>query len=263
MSEKPVLVDFKDRVCVLTLNEPDRLNAMSDEMAVVFNETIQQLKQNSLPKVLIVTGAGRAFSAGGNLDKIASGFGMDPGKQKKQSFDFYNCFLSIRTLRIPTIAAINGHAIGAGGCLAVACDMRIAAESAKIGFPFVRIGLHPGMGSEYLLLNSVGQAKTYELLMTGDIIPAAEAHRIGLVNHVVPDEGLMDKAFELARKICAMPDLPIKMMKDSIPAAGSSSLEETLHRQASYQAINYMTGDFKEGVNALREKRKPHFKDSD
>jgi len=111
------------------------------------------------------------------------------------------------------------------------------------------------------LLNTIGEAKTYELLMTGDIIPAEEAHRIGLVNHVVPDDELMNKSMELAQKICAMPDLPIKMMKDSIPAAKNSTLEETLHRQASYQSINYMTRDFKEGINALREKRTPHFLD--
>ncbi|MCP4756751.1 MAG: enoyl-CoA hydratase/isomerase family protein, partial [Proteobacteria bacterium] len=213
------------------------------------------------PKVLIVTGAGRAFSAGGNLDRIAASFGQDPGKRKKQSFDFYSSFLCIRNLRIPTIAAVNGHAIGAGACLATACDMRIAAENAKIGFTFARIGLHPGMGAEHLLLNTVGEAKTYELLMTGDIIPAAEAYRIGLVNHVAPNGELMDKAMELARKICAMPDLPIKMLKDSIPAAKSSTLEQTLHRQASYQAINYMTRDFKEGIDALREKRTPNFQD--
>ena len=261
MSDQPVTTEFKDRICILTLNEPDRLNAMSDEMSVMFQQTIQDLRENPKPKVLIITGAGRAFSAGGNLDRIAAGFGTDPGLRKKNSFDFYNSFLSVRTLRIPTIAAINGHAIGAGACLATACNMRIAAEGAKIGFTFARIGLHPGMGSEYLLLNTVGEAKTYELLMTCDIIPADEAYRIGLVNHVVPNEALMDKAMELAQKICAMPDLPIKMMNDSIPAAKNSTLEETLHRQASYQAINYMTRDFKEGIDALREKRTPNFQD--
>jgi enoyl-CoA hydratase len=261
MGEKPVLMEMKERICVLTLNEPDRLNAMSSDMAALFKETIERLKENPEPRVLIVTGAGRAFSAGGNLQRIAASFGMDPGKRKKQSFDFYNSFLSVRTLRIPTIAAINGYAIGAGACLATACNMRMAAESAKIGFTFTRIGLHPGMGAEYLLLNTVGEAKTYELLMTGDIIPAAEALRIGLVNHVVPDEELMDRALALAGKIRTKPDLPIKMLKDSIPAASTGTLEETLHRQASYQAINYMTKDFKEGITALIKKRKPRFQE--
>ena len=261
MSDPAVITEFKDRICILTLNEPDRLNAMSDEMSVAFKKTIEELREDPKPKVLIVTGAGRAFSAGGNLDRIAASFGTDPGIRKRTSYDFYSSFLSVRTLRIPTIAAINGHAVGAGGCLALACDMRVAAEGAKIGFTFARIGLHPGMGSEFLLLNTVGEAKTYELLMTGDILPAAEAYQIGLVNHVVPDEGLMDKAMEIAQKICALPDLPIKMMKDSIPAAKHSTLEETLHRQAAYQSINYMTRDFKEGINALREKRTPKFQD--
>ena len=261
MNKQPVITELKNRICILTLNEPEQLNAISDEMSVVFKKTIEKLKADNKPKVLVITGAGRAFSSGGNLSEIESCFGSEPGIRKRNIFDFYNRFLSVRTLRIPTIAAINGYAIGAGACLAIACNMRIAAEGAKIGFPFAKLGLHPGMGAEYLLLNTVGEAKTYELLMTGDIIPAAEAHRIGLVNHVVPDDKLMDKAMELANKICAIPDLPIKMMKDSIPAAKNCTLAETLHRQASYQAINYMTRDVKEGINALREKRKPNFQD--
>ena len=133
--------------------------------------------------------------------------------------------------------------------------MRIAAESAMIGFTFAKLGLHPGMGAEYFLLNTVGEAKTYELLMTGDVIPAGEGHRIGLINHVVADDKLIDNAMELANKICANPDSPIHMMKDSIPSAKNGSLEDTLHRQASYQAINFMTEDFRKAIKALKEKR--------
>jgi len=257
MNDQPVIKEVKNRICILTLNDPDLLNPLGEEMSLAFKKTIEELKDDNEPKVLIVTGAGRAFSAGGKLEEIASAYGADPGIQKKRSFDFYNRFLCVRRLGIPTIAAINGYAVGAGACLAIACNMRIAARGAKIGFPFARLGLHPGMGSEYLLLNTVGEAKTYELLMTGDTIPATEALRIGLVNHVVPGEVLMESAMELADKICALPDLPIKMMKDSIPAARNSTLEETLHRQATYQAINYMSREFKESIDALMARNTP------
>ncbi len=261
MEKKTVTTEFKDRICILTLNDPDQLNAMSEEMSVGFRDTITALSEDERVKVLVLTGAGRAFSAGGNLDTIASGYRGDPGIQKKSSFEFYSRFLCIRKLGIPTIAAVNGHAVGAGACLALACDMRMAGESAVFGFPFARIGLHPGMGAEFFLQRLVGEARTFELLMTGTMIGGAHAHAMGLVNHVVPDNVLMDRTLALAGTIAAMPDLPIKMMKESIPAARQSTLEETLLRQAAYQSINYMTKDFKEGIDALRERRKPEFSD--
>ncbi len=261
MDHRLIRTEFKDRICILTLNDPDQLNAMSPEMSLAFRDTIAHLGNDDRAKVLVLTGAGRAFSAGGNLDSIASGYKGDPALQKKSSFDFYTRFLSIRNLGIPTIAGVNGHAVGAGACLALACDMRMAGTSARFGFPFARIGLHPGMGAEYLLQRLVGEARTFELLMTGAMIGAGEAHAMGMVNHVVSDNDLMDNTLALAEKIAAMPDLPVRMMKESIPAARHSTLEEVLHRQAAYQSINYMTTDFKEGIDALRERRAPDFKD--
>jgi enoyl-CoA hydratase len=256
-----VLMETKDRICVLTLNQPDKLNAMDDDMAMGFIEAIDKLKKDPEPRVLILTGAGRAFSAGGNLNKIRANAGSNPVARKKESYAFYNYFLRIRELEIPTIAAINGHAIGAGACVSLACDMRLAADNCKIGFTFAKIGLHPGMGAEYFLTRIVGRARTFELLMTGDIISAEEAFRIGLVNHIVPPDQLMDKAQELARKIAAMPAAPIRMLKDSIDATVNSTLAETLHREAAYQALCYMTNDIVEGVDATKEKRAPKFKD--
>lgn len=259
MAHPLIETTVKDRICILTLNDPDRLNPMTDAMAVQFEEAIAGLRADNTLKVLIITGAGRAFSAGGDLEMIARSADEDPGILKQKSFAFYNRFLGIRRLGIPTIAAVNGHAVGAGACLALACNMRLASDAAKIGFPFARLGLHPGMGAEYLLLNLAGEAKTFELLMTGDILPADEARRIGLFNNVIPDNALMDGAMALAGKICAMPDLPIRMMMDSIPAARTATLEQALHRQAAYQAVNYKTPDFKEGISALMERRKPRF----
>ena len=259
ISPDSIAVEVRDRICVLTLNKPESLNAMGDDMAEAFRDVIGKLRCDKKIKVLIITGSGRAFSAGGDLDMIKDNAAVDPGILQQQSFDFYNRFLSIRKLSIPVIAAVNGLAVGAGACLALACHMRIISESATFGFPFARLGLHPGMGAEYFLQQLVGEAKTFELLMTGDFVPADEALRIGLVNQVVPEADLMDRAMVLAEKICALPDLPIKMMVDSIPAARYSSLEDTLHRQAACQAINYKTPDFQEGVDALRVRRPPKF----
>lgn len=260
-TEKAVLTETKNRICIVTFNQPDKLNAMNDVMAEAFSSAIDQIKKDPEPKVLILTGAGRSFSAGGNLDRMRSNVGSNPAKRKKESFAFYNSFLRLMDLEIPTIAAINGHAIGAGACVSLACDMRIAAENSRIGFTFAKIGLHPGMGAEYFLTRMIGRAKTFELLMTGDIISAEEALRIGLVNHLAAPEKLMDTALELAGKIVAMPVLPIRMLKESIDAATRNTLAETLHRQASYQALCYMTDDIIEGIDSTKGKRPAKFTD--
>ncbi|MFC1896400.1 enoyl-CoA hydratase/isomerase family protein [Thermodesulfobacteriota bacterium] len=261
MNEPAVKLESKERVFVLTLNQPDKLNAMSEEMVELFRQTIKDLKDDPKPKALIVTGAGRAFSAGGNLKRMLNRTHLSPAQNKNSIFQFYSTFLSIMDLRIPTIAAINGHAIGAGACLCMACDMRLAASNAKIGFTFARIGLNPGMGAEYFLTRTVGRARTMELLMTAEILSADQALGMGLVNHVVPPEELMDKAMELGDRIASMPVLPIRMIKECVDDAMSGSLNDILHRQAAGQALCYTSEDLKEGIMANMEKRTPHFKD--
>ncbi|KPK23319.1 MAG: hypothetical protein AMK69_18250, partial [Nitrospira bacterium SG8_3] len=199
-----VEVTTKDRICVLTLNQPDKLNAMSEEMAKAFQAAVGKIRDDSEPKIAVVTGAGRAFSAGADLNMMTAMLEAKPVDNKKFIFDFYNCLLSIMDLKIPTIAAINGHAIGAGAGLALACDMRIAANNCKIGFPFAQMGLHPGMGVEYFLSKTVGRAGTFELLMTGDPISAEEGYRMGLFNHIVAPEAVMERAMVLATKIASV-----------------------------------------------------------
>lgn len=261
MSAKTVEMDIKERICVLTLNQPNTLNAMSEEMAKDFSDAIEKLKKDPEPKVVILTGAGRAFSAGADLGMLTSKIISTPSQNKENGFDFYRSFLRIMDLKIPTIAAINGHAIGAGACLPLACDMRIAANNCKIGFTFAGIGLHPGIGAEYFLPRIIGRARTFELLMTGDIITSEEAYRIGLINHLTSPEELMNRAMELAKKIAAMPVLPIRLLKESIDAAINSNLTDTLHREATYQSLCFMSGDLQEGIDAVREKRTPKFRD--
>lgn len=263
MSESTIKVEYDGRICILTLNAPDTLNAMTDPMGEEFKEAIEKIKNNPKPKVLVITGAGRAFSAGGNLDKIIKNVGVNPARSKKESFDFYRLFLSVTDLQIPTIAAINGHAVGAGGCLAVACDMRFAAKGAKIGFTFIKLGLNPGMGAEYLLTRTIGSSKTFELLMTGDIIPVEEVLSFGLVNNIYEKDELMDKVMALARKIANMPAMPIRAIKETVQIANSASLDDILHKQAAYQALCYQGNDVVEGITAIREKRDPVFSDEE
>lgn len=261
MSEPLVKIEHKGKVSVLTLNDPQKLNAMSDLMSVQFSEIIDDIKNDPKTKVLVVTGAERAFSAGGNLDKILGNVGVDPAKSKMESFAFYRSFLKIYDLTIPTIAAVNGAAVGAGGCLAMACDMRFASDTARMGFTFIKIGLNPGMGAEYLLTRAIGASRTYELLMTGDIISAEEALNRGLVNRLYPREELLPSVMTIAENISKMPALPLKAIKEAVRASETSTMDDILHKQAAYQAICYQGDDVAEGIQAIKEKRPPRFED--
>jgi enoyl-CoA hydratase/carnithine racemase len=261
MENGSVILKTEDRVSVLTLNQPDKLNAMDDAMARDFQKAISTVKADPDTKALIVTGSGKAFSAGGNLQKMSDMANTPPIANTKATLAFYMSFLCIRDLNIPTIAAINGAAIGAGACLPLACDMRLASKNSKIGFTFAKIGLHPGMGAEFFLSRIIGTARTFELLMTGDIITAEEAYRIGLINHVVEPEELMTRAMKLARQIVGMPVFPIRTLKETIYSSLNTSLDDVLRKQAAYQAICYTGGDIKEGITSFLEKRGPDFRD--
>lgn len=256
-----VILKTQNKISILTLNQPDKLNAMDDAMATSFREAISYLKTDRNTAVLIVTGEGKAFSAGGNLQKMSEMAKTPPIANSKATMEFYKCFLCIRDLDVPTIAAINGPAVGAGACLPLACDMRLASTKSKIGFTFAKIGLNPGMGAEYFLSRLIGTARTFELLMTGNIISAEEACAMGLVNHVVEPEELMERAMDLAGQIVRMPVFPIRVLKESIYSALNSSLDQVLRKQAANQAICYTGGDIREGITSFLEKRPPNFRD--
>jgi len=261
MDNGSVKMEMKGKVYILTLNQPKKHNAMNEDMTTAFREAIQRVKNEPLARVAVLTGAGESFSAGGNLQIMLEKTRKDIATNRKEILSFYKTFLTIMDLEIPTIAAINGPAIGAGACLCMACDMRYATDSSKISFPFVRIGIHPGMGAEYFLARAIGRARAFELLMTGDIISAEEACRIGLVNRVVPREALMDRVMEVAEKIASMAVLPIKMLKQTIPMASRSDLADVLQTEANYQAICFAGKDIREGISSVIEKRSPRFEE--
>lgn len=248
-----------DSVGKIWLNEPESLNAMSEQMAAEFRRTVEEIsKASKPPRVIILSGKGKAFSAGGDLQMLEAKTKLSAEENHRRMIEFYNSFLCIRTLGIPLIAAINGSAIGAGLCVASACDIRICSDSAKLGFTFVKLGLHPGMGGTYFLPQVVGESFARELLLTGRVIDAGEALRIGLVSQVLAPEQLEARALAIAQEICANGSLAVKQLVTSLRGS-DKSLNEALEREAQCQSVNYASDEFREGITAIREKRAPKF----
>lgn len=261
MATETIKLEYQDNICTISLNRPQAFNSMDEHMAKDFRKAVEDISEDSKIKALIVTGTGRAFCAGADLKMLSKWITANPPREEEEVFDFYRCFLGITELEIPTVAALNGPAIGAGGCLALACDMRIAAQDAKLGFTFIKLGINPGMGSEYFLSRLVGPARTLELLMTGDILTAEQALQIGLVNKVVASEELKEYVRKLAGRIAAMPVSPIKVIKESTYAAMGSTLADVLRKEAAYQVKFLQTDNPHEGIRAIQEKRAPRFHD--
>jgi enoyl-CoA hydratase/carnithine racemase len=190
-------------VVLLTLDDPDRRNAMSDAMTSSWVGAVDDLADDPSVRVVVVTGAGSAFCSGGDTGWIASEPDASVDHLRTRMIAFYRAWLSLRRLEVPTLAAVNGPAVGAGLCLALACDLRYAAEGARLGAPFVKLGMHPGMAATYLLPNVVGPAAARDLLLTGRTVDAEEALRLRLVSRVLPQEGFLDAVLETASGIAA------------------------------------------------------------
>jgi len=256
------LVKFDDaqkEIGVITLNDPDTLNAMSLKMAEEFSALVESLKaKSSKYRVLILTGAGRAFSAGGDLEMLLSKTKLSGEENRLRMLEFYNSFLCIRDLGIPLIAALNGHAIGAGLCLASGCDIRIGSDTAKLGFTFSRLGLHPGMGATWFVPQLIGQARASELLLTGRVIDAQEAFRIGIVSKLTPSDDVMPAALATAKEIGQCGPEATRQLLESLRTP-QPSLNQTLQREALCQGINYASEEFLEGVQSVKEKRAAGF----
>ena len=262
MSRKDIIkIDWKDRVCILTLNDPDRRNALDDELIAAFRDAVQEIKESPQARVLIVTGMGNSFSAGANLHMLLERSKADIATNRKNIPPIYTSIMSIMGLEIPTIAAINGPAIGVGASLSLLCDMRFAAADSRIGFTFVKLGMSPGLGTEYFLTRAIGPARTFELLMTGRILTAEEACRIGLVNQIFPADTFMEQVVNIAEEIAAMPVLPIKMLKQSIPAAMRNEIDDFMQIEGTNQIMCFASRGVREGVTAMIEKRPPRFED--
>lgn len=253
-------------VVTLWLNDPDKLNAMSREMGLAFRDAIGELALDDSVRAVVLTGVGRAFSAGGDLDMLqaqADAGAAAPGRAWRGIRDemsrFYRLFLSVRDLPCPTIAALNGAAIGAGFCVALGCDFRYAAAEARLGLNFTRVGVHPGMAATWTLPRLVGPALAAELLYTSRLLDGAEAARVGLVNRALPREEVLESAQAAAAEIAGNAPLAVRGVKQALRRSEDSSIEDQLQFEASEQARNFESADAHEGLAAIREKRAPRF----
>lgn len=256
---KPQLRVELGPVCQIVLDRPEKQNAMSSEMGQAMRAAVERINACGEARVVVLTGEGRAFCAGGDFDVLESNSQRSPEENRLGMLEFYRSFLSIIRVRVPTIAKLHGAAVGAGLCLAMACDLRLAASEAKLGANFVRVGLHPGMGCTLLLPRLVGAAKAAELTYTGQLVSGDEAARIGLVNRAVPRGDLDNETNALVEQLTAVAPIALMQAKATLLSPLLSSLDEALNREANAQAIDFATADLREAVSAFRSGRPPTF----
>ncbi len=266
MSEKAkaaldaVLETRAEGIATLVLNRPERLNALNPELAVALNEALGRVADDASVRVVVLTGAGRAFCAGGDL--TALGAGRQSGSMKELEPLLragLAALVRMRTMAQPVIAAVNGVAAGGGMNLALAADIRIAAEEATFGQSFAKVGLFPDYGGTYFLPQLVGPARAAEMFYTGDLIDAATALRLGIVNRVVPAAQLAAETMTLARKIAQGPPIAIRAIKKVVFGSEREALEKALEREVEQQMACFRSEDCREGIAAFFEKRAPKF----
>lgn len=244
----------------IVLDNPGQRNAMSEQMTASWVAAVDQIAADRSVRVVVVTGQGTAFCSGGNTGWIASEPEAEVDHLRTRMMAFYRAWLSIRTLEVPTIAAVNGHAVGAGLCLALACDVRYAARGATLGAPFVKLGMNPGMAATHLLPGVVGEAHARELLLTGRMVAADEAFRLGLVSEVFDSEDFAARVEEIAVGIAATAPIPSRYTKVALRDGGHRDFEGSLQWEALAQPVTLATADLQEGIAAARDKRAPVFK---
>lgn len=261
MTYKCLLYDVRDRIATLTLNRPDRLNALGDTLRDDLYDAVTKAAADPDVRVVVITGAGRGFCSGGDVKSMSEReqAGSPPPAEPAMPIRD-RVILAMRDCPKPVIAAVNGAAAGAGMNLALACDIRIASTAAKFSQAFVKRGLTPDWGGSWFLPRIVGAAKASELIFTGDTIDAAEAMGLGIVNAVVAPEALMGKTYELARKIADGPPVAIQLAKRAIHHNQDVDLRAGLEFETFTQGICRQTEDSKEGVKAFLEKRAPVFR---
>ncbi|MFG2005968.1 enoyl-CoA hydratase/isomerase family protein [Spirillospora sp. NPDC048911] len=246
-------------VAVLTLNDPDRRNAMSDEMTAAWKDAISRLRADKHLRCVVVTGAGSAFTSGGDLSWLADTNAIAVPPLRDRMLEFYRTWLAIRDLEVPTIAAVNGHAVGAGFALALACDLRYAAADAKLLVPFTALGLHPGMATTWLLPEVAGLPLARELLFTGRAVTGTEAESRGLINRAVPRESVLAEALSVAERVAAQAPIATRLTKVALANGGHADLDAALRWESLAQPVTMSSRDMLEGINAQRERRRPNF----
>ena len=262
MTYECLLYEVKDGIATLTLNRPDRLNALGGSLREDLHDAVTRSAADPEVRVMVITGAGKGFCSGGDVKAMGE---AKAGQRERPLIEKIapgrdRTLLAMREAPQPIIAAVNGAAAGAGMNLALGCDIRIASTAARFTQAFVKRGLHPDWGGTYFLPRAIGTAKACEMIFTGDVIDAAEAERLGIVSRVVVPEELMPAAYEFARRIAAGPPVAIRLAKRSIYANSELDLRAALQVETMAQNICFETEDATEGIRAFGEKRAPTFK---
>jgi len=253
-----VLYDVSDAVATITLNRPQVYNAFNQQLHSELADALKQAERDPAVRCVMLTGAGKAFCSGQDIKSVPADGSRSLGSSVR---DHYNpLVLRLRRLPKPVIAAVNGVAAGAGFSLALACDLRVAAESARFVAAFANIGLVPDTGMTYILPRLIGHARALELCMLGGTLDAATAHSYGMLNQVVPDAELATAARQLAERLAAGPATALSLIKRGFELALHGSLEQVLDYEAQAQQIAGSSPEYAEGLQAFREKRTPRFR---
>ena len=247
-----VLYEARGPVAWATLNRPEVLNATNVAMMQGLLDAVERTASNDQVRVLVVTGVGRAFSAGGDIKEMADAQG---GNARGNQHFYQKLSLAMRKLEKPIIAAVNGYALGAGIEVALMCDLRIAAASAKFGVPDAHLGISPGGGMTYLLPRVLGMGRTMHIALTTDMVDAQEAERIGLVTQIVEDDKLVDHVQELAEQIASYPAQGLAFMKRAFYSASESSFSAALALEEEYDVASFSSPETQQALNAFLESR--------
>jgi enoyl-CoA hydratase len=256
-SYETLLLERRGRVALLTINRPDKLNALNIKTRQEGAEALEELREDAGVRVVVITGAGdKSFVAGADIGEFAGRTAIT----QRDVMTGRSLFTAVDTFPKPVVAMINGFCLGGGCELAMSCDLRIASEKARFGQPEINLGIIPGGGGTQRLTRLVGESKAMELILTGEMIDAQTALSLGLVNRVVPHEELEAKTMELANLIAAKSPVALRMAKEAVKTAARSTLDEGLRREIDLFALCFSREDKDEGVSAFLEKRRPEFK---
>lgn len=256
-SFETLLFERRERVGIITINRPDKRNALNIKTREEGATLLDELRNDQAIVVVVITGAGdKAFIAGADIAEFAGRTAM----MQRDVMTARSLFTALDTFPKPIIAMINGYCLGGGCELALACDIRIASETASFGQPEINLGIIPGGGGTQRLTRLVGEGKAMEMILTGEIIDAKSAYAIGLVNHVFPADQLQTKTMEIANRIAEKSPIALSLAKEAVKLASRSTLDEGLRREVDLFALCFSTEDKNEGVSAFLEKRKPEFK---
>ncbi len=258
MSESPLSIATQDGIRTITINRPDKLNALNSATLDALHQAFDAVADDADVRVVVLTGAGeKAFVAGADISEMN---GLTPVEGRDFSLRGQRMMRRVEKMPKPVIAAINGFALGGGLELAMCCHLRIAADSAKVGQPEINLGLIPGFGGSQRLLRLAGRAATLELCLTGAPIGAERARELGIVNRVVPSADLLTETMKLASQLANAAPLALRAMIDCVNIGGECGIEEGLEYESAQFGLVFSTDDMREGTSAFLEKRKPTFK---